>query len=41
MTSNKGKAKEDAHWQLGWWELFPILDRTLKCVTSSGHTQFA
>ncbi|CAL1704650.1 unnamed protein product [Somion occarium] len=27
MASSKGKAREDVHWQLGWWELSPLLDR--------------
>lgn len=22
----KGKAREDTHWQLGWWELLPLVD---------------
>lgn len=23
---SKGKAREDSHWQLGWWELLPLTD---------------
>lgn len=23
---SKGKAREDTHWQLGWWELLPLVD---------------
>ncbi|KAI0689786.1 hypothetical protein BC835DRAFT_1367462 [Cytidiella melzeri] len=25
-ASSKGKAREDAHWQLGWWELYSLVD---------------
>ncbi|KAK7693491.1 hypothetical protein QCA50_003059 [Cerrena zonata] len=35
LASAKGKGKEDVHWQLGWWELSPILDRTHKPVAWS------
>lgn len=30
----KGKAKEETHWQSGWWDLFPLLEQTQRYVSS-------
>ncbi|THH26462.1 hypothetical protein EUX98_g7717 [Antrodiella citrinella] len=34
-ASGKGKAREDSHWQLGWWELHPLIDQAKRPVAWS------
>ncbi|TCD64663.1 60S ribosomal protein L7 [Steccherinum ochraceum] len=31
----KGKAREDSNWQLGWWELHPLIDKAKRPVAWS------
>ncbi|GJE87143.1 hypothetical protein PsYK624_032260 [Phanerochaete sordida] len=33
--SSKGKAREEPHWQLGWWELTPLVDGLKKPIVWS------
>ncbi|EKM55338.1 uncharacterized protein PHACADRAFT_255893 [Phanerochaete carnosa HHB-10118-sp] len=33
--SSKGKTREDSHWQLGWWELLPLINGPRKPVAWS------
>ena len=33
----KGKAREETHWQLGWWELLPLIDGPSRYVSYIGR----
>ncbi|KAI0810963.1 hypothetical protein BC629DRAFT_1589704 [Irpex lacteus] len=37
-SPSKGKAREDAHWQLGWWELYPLVDGPRRPLVWSGSS---
>ncbi|KAL4251734.1 hypothetical protein ABKN59_004474 [Abortiporus biennis] len=35
VSPSKGKAKEESHWQLDWWELYPLFERARKPIAWS------
>lgn len=37
----KGKARDDTHWQLGWWDLLPLVDGPRRCAVSCAWRNYA
>ena len=39
--SAKGKAREDTHWQLGWWDVEPLINSPARYVHTTGHPRLS